>query len=183
MLGVLGGAVGVGLGAAGLKALLTLGAADLPRGPEIGIDGTVLLFTAALAVGAGVVFGAIPVVQIMRGDLSPVFRTEGRTGTASRRAVVVRNGLVTSQVALAFVLLIGAGLMLVSFRAALRVDPGFDPDGVLTAFVSLPAARYPDATPAGSSPRSCAARPRRSPACRPWASRRSSPSRATTRAA
>jgi len=146
VLGILGGAIGVGLGAAGLKVLLSLGAADLPRGPEIGIDTTVLLVTVALAVGAGIVFGAIPIVQIMRGDLSPVFRTEGRTGTASRRAVLVRNGLVTSQVALAFVLLIGAGLMLMSFRAAIRVDPGFDPDGVLTAFVSLPSARYPDAT-------------------------------------
>ncbi len=144
VMGVVGGALGVGLGAAGLKLLLGVGAADLPRGTHIGIDPSVLLFTAVLAVGAGLVFGAIPMVQIMRGDLSPVFRTEGRSGTASRRAVLVRNGLVTSQVALAFVLLIGAGLMLMSFRAALSVDPGFDPDGVLTAFVSLPQARYPD---------------------------------------
>ena len=144
VMGVVGGALGVGLGALGLKLLKGLGAADLPRGTHIGIDTSVMVFTAVLAVAAGVVFGSIPMVQIMRGDLSPVFRTEGRTGTASRRAVLLRNGLVTSQVALAFVLLIGAGLMLMSFRAALAVDPGFDPDGVLTAFVSLPSARYPD---------------------------------------
>jgi len=145
VMGVLGGALGVGLGGLGLRLLKGLGAAELPRGTHIGIDPSVLVFTAVLAVGAGLVFGSIPMVQIMRGDLSPVFRTEGRTGTASRRAVLVRNGLVTSQVALAFVLLIGAGLMLMSFRAALHVDPGFDPDGVLTAFVSLPSARYTDA--------------------------------------
>ncbi|MCG6954525.1 MAG: ABC transporter permease [Gemmatimonadetes bacterium] len=144
VMGVFGGALGVGLGALGLKGLLAMGAADLPSGTQIGIDGTVLAFTLAMAVGAGIVFGAIPMVHIMRGDLSPVFRTEGRSGTASRKAVMVRNGLVTSQVALAFVLLIGAGLMLASFRAALSVSPGFDADGVLTAFVSLPSAKYPN---------------------------------------
>jgi putative ABC transport system permease protein len=145
VMGVVGGALGVGAGALGLKALLGLGAADLPRGTEIGIDGAVIAFTLALAVSAGVIFGAIPMAQVMRGDLSPVFRTEGRSGTASHRTVLVRSGLVVSQVALAFVLLIGAGLMLASFRAALSVDPGFDPEGLLTAFVSLPSARYPDA--------------------------------------
>ena len=144
VMGVAGGTLGVALGALGLKLLTALGAADLPRGTEIGIDGTVVAFTLALAVGAGVVFGAIPLGQIVRGDLTPVFRAEGRTGTASRRAVLVRNALVTGQVTLAFVLLIGAGLLLISFRAALSVDPGFEPEGVMTAFVSLPSARYPD---------------------------------------
>lgn len=144
VMGVMGGALGVGVGALGLKLLMDLGAADLPRGTDIGIDGTVLLFTLGLALGAGVLFGSIPMVQIMRGDLTPVFRSDGRTGTASRRAVLVRNGLVTSQVALAFVLLIGAGLMLMSFRAALSVDPGFEPEGVMTGLVSLPSARYAD---------------------------------------
>ncbi len=142
VMGVAGGAVGVGLGALGLELLLGMGGADLPRGTDISIDGPVLAFTLALAVGAGVLFGAIPMAQIMRGDLTPVFRTEGRTGTASRRAVWVRSALVTSQVALAFVLLIGAGLLLMSFRAALSVDPGFAPDRVMTGLVSLPSVRY-----------------------------------------
>ncbi|GMV06278.1 MAG: hypothetical protein AMXMBFR53_25540 [Gemmatimonadota bacterium] len=144
VMGLAGGALGVGVGWLGLKLLMGLGAADLPRGTEIGIDAPVLLFTLGLAVGAGVLFGSIPMAQIMRGDLTTVFRAEGRTGTAGRRAVWVRSALVTSQVALAFVLLIGAGLMLMSFRAALSVDPGFEAEGVMTGMVSLPSARYPD---------------------------------------
>lgn len=144
VMGVIGGVLGIGLGGVGLRLLQQLGAAELPRGTEVGIDFPVILFTLALALGAGVLFGSIPFAQIVRGDLTAVFRAEGRTGTAGRRAALIRNGLVTSQVALAFVLLIGAGLMLMSFRAALSVDPGFEPEGVLTAFVSLPAARYGD---------------------------------------
>jgi predicted permease len=146
VLGLLGGGVGVAVGHVGLQLLRSIGTADLPRGTEIAIDAPVLVFTLALAVGAGALFGSIPMLQVMRGDLSPVFRVGGRTGTASRRAVWLRNGLVTSQVALAFVMLIGAGLMLLSFRAALSVDPGFEPEGVFTASVSLPSARYEDAT-------------------------------------
>lgn len=142
LLGVGGSVLGVGLGAAGLRVIRGLGADILPRGTEIGLDATVLAFTAVLALGAGVLFGAIPVAQLLRRDLSPVFRAGGRTGTSDRRSVALRNALVTGQVALAFVLLIGAGLMFTSFRAALDVDPGFEPRGVITAYVSLPAARY-----------------------------------------
>jgi predicted permease len=144
VLGVLGGVLGLSVGAAGLWWLERVGATDLPRGTEIGIDVSVVLFALALAVAAGALFGAIPMVSVLRGDLSPVFRGGGRTGTASRRAVAVRNGLVVSQVGLAFVMLVGAGLMLASFRSAVSVDPGFEPEGVLTGFLSLPSARYED---------------------------------------
>jgi predicted permease len=144
VLGVLGGTLGLGVGAVGLWWLERVGATDLPRGTEIGIDLPVVLFALALAVAAGALFGAIPMASVMRGDLSPVFRGGGRTGTASRRAVAVRNGLVVSQVGLAFVMLVGAGLMLASFRSAVSVDPGFEPEGVLTGFLSLPSARYED---------------------------------------
>lgn len=143
LLGVVGGLLGVGVGALGLKLLETVGATDLPRGTEVGIDLPVLGFAMAIAVVSGILFSVIPVVQIMRGDLSPVFRG-GRTGTASRSSVLLRNALVTGQVGIAFVMLIGAGLMLMSFRAAISVDPGFEPDGILTGFVSLPTARYED---------------------------------------
>jgi predicted permease len=144
VLSVLGGVLGLAVGAAGLLWLERVGATDLPRGTEIGIDIPVVLFALGLAVATGAIFGAIPMASVMRGDLSPVFRGGGRTGTASRRAVAVRSGLVVSQVGLAFVMLVGAGLMLASFRSALSVDPGFEPEGVLTGFLSLPSARYED---------------------------------------
>lgn len=144
VMGLVGGVLGVGLGAIGLRLLLQLGASDLPRGSEIALGAPVLGFALALALAAGVLFGSIPMVQILRSDLTPAFRNESRTGTSNRRAVLLRNGLVTGQVALAFVMLIGAGLMFTSLRQALSVDPGFEPEGVLTGFVSLPQARYPD---------------------------------------
>jgi len=72
---------------------------------------------------AGLLFGAIPVVRLLRGDLSGVFREEGRTGTASRRTHLWRGTLVVAQVSLAFALLIGAGLLVASFARAMRIDP------------------------------------------------------------
>ena len=144
VLGVVGGGLGIGAGALGIRLLTVIGVDNLPRGGEISLDGTVLLFTVALALGASIVFGIIPVAHVMRSDLSSVFRSESRTGTASKKAVLLRSFLVSGQIGLAFVMLIGAGLMFMSFRAALSVAPGFQPNGVLTASVSLPEARYPD---------------------------------------
>ncbi|MGD8362042.1 MAG: ABC transporter permease, partial [Gemmatimonadota bacterium] len=144
ILGVVGGALGLLVGFGGLQVLTTLGVEDLPRGAEISLDGVALAFTLFLGLGAGVAFGAIPLVHVMRSDLNTVFRSESRSGTASRRALWLRNGLVTGQVALAFVLLIGAGLMLRSFREVLEIDPGLEAEGVLSGFVHMAPARYPD---------------------------------------
>ncbi len=146
VLAVVGSAFGILLGTLGLRAIRSAAVGALPGGAELTLSPTVLLFTMALAVGAALLFGLGPAIQLVRGDLSPVFRSDNRSGTASRGAVLLRNALVTGQVGLAFVLLIGAGLMLASFRQALHVDPGFDPEGVFTAFVPLPEARYPGAT-------------------------------------
>ncbi|MGD8727653.1 MAG: FtsX-like permease family protein, partial [Gemmatimonadales bacterium] len=140
----LGGLIGLAVGAGGLALLGGLGAEELPRGAEIGIDAGVVGFTLIVALVAGIIFGAIPLAHVFRGDLNSVFRSEGRSGTANRRAVLLRSGLVTGQVAIAFILLIGAGLMFASLRTALRVDPGFRPDSILTGFVTLPYADYPD---------------------------------------
>lgn len=142
LLGLLGGALGLGVGLAGLRFMETLGADALPRGSDIAVDGSVVGFTFALALGAALFFGSIPIVHLFRSDLSSVFRTEGRTGTASRRAVLLRSSLVMSQVAIAFILLIGAGLLLASFRSVLSVDPGFRAESVLTGYLSLPSSRY-----------------------------------------
>jgi predicted permease len=145
LLGFLGGALGLLLGYAGLQTLGSLGVDSLPRGTEISLDLPVLVFTLLLGLGAGVVFGSIPLIHVMRSDLNAVFRAESRSGTAGRGSVLLRSGLVTGQVAIAFILLIGAGLMLRSFRAVLDVEPGFDPEGVVAGYVALPNVRYPEA--------------------------------------
>jgi ABC-type antimicrobial peptide transport system permease subunit len=110
--------------------------AQLPRGSEITLDATTLLVTFAVAVGAGLLFGIIPVVRLVRSDLSSVFRDEGRTGTASRSTHAWRGALVVAQVSLACALLIGAGLLVASFARTLAVQPGFAPDHLLTGAVA-----------------------------------------------
>jgi predicted permease len=145
LLGVIGGGLGLLVGYAGIQMLGTMGVNDLPRGADIALDGTALVFTLLLGLGTGILFGSIPLVHVMRSDLNTVFRAESRSGTASRGSVLLRSGLVTGQVAIAFVLLIGAGLMLKSFQAVLNVEPGFEPSGVVAGFFSMPDARYPDA--------------------------------------
>ncbi|MFH1763572.1 MAG: ABC transporter permease [Gemmatimonadota bacterium] len=145
LLGVIGGGLGLLVGYAGIQLLGIMGVDNLPRGADISLDGTALLFTLLLGLCAGVLFGSIPLVHVIRSDLNTVFRAENRSGTASRGAVLLRGGLVTGQVAIAFVLLIGAGLMLKSFQEVLEVEPGFEPSGVIAGFVAMPDARYPDA--------------------------------------
>jgi predicted permease len=142
MLSMAGGALGVGTGFAAIRLISWLGAGSLPRGGNIHMDGRVLLFTATVALLTGLTFGILPVFHLLRRDLNLVFRQSDRTGTTGRRSLATRSALVVSQVALAFVLLIGAGLLSLSFSRLLAVDPGFRPRHVLTAQVSLPLVRY-----------------------------------------
>jgi predicted permease len=143
-LALMGGALGIAVAYAGVRLLSYLGAKDLPRGATIGIDPGALAFTAAIALLTGMVFGGVPLVHVLRRDLNAVFRGSERTGTAARGAVWVRSVLVVCQFAFAFVLLIGAGLLTMSFARLLRVDPGFQPENVVTAQVALPRVRYGD---------------------------------------
>ena len=106
------------------------------------IDATVIAFTFALALALTVVIGLVPVIGLSHLNLSQAFREDGRSGTASRGARFARRGLVTAQVAFAFMLLIGAGLLLASFQRVLAVRPGFDASHVLTGIVNPPASRY-----------------------------------------
>jgi predicted permease len=145
LIALLGGVFGFLLGGGGLSLVRGMGVDALPRGTEVGIDAGVLLFSMVVAVATGIVFGAIPLAHVFRSDLSSVFRAESRSGTTSRRMVVLRSAMVTGQVAIAFILLIGAGLMFASLRSALNVDPGFQPNSVLTGYLSLPRSEYPDA--------------------------------------
>ncbi len=94
----------------------------------------------------GFVIGLIPIASVLPANLTTVLREEGRTGTSGRGARTLRRALVVAQVGFAFVLLIGAGLLFASFRRVLAIDPGFNPDGVLTASINLPRARYGDDT-------------------------------------
>jgi predicted permease len=142
LLTMISAAFGLVAGYAALQLLGTLNIQDLPRGSEIRLDGVVIAYTIAVAALIGVALGLIPVANVLPANLTLVLREEGRTGTSARGARTLRRALVVAQVAFAFVLLIGAGLLFASFRRVLAVDPGFRPSGVLTATVSLPASRY-----------------------------------------
>jgi putative ABC transport system permease protein len=143
LLTLLSAAAGLAVGYAALQLLGTLNIQELPRGEEIRLDGVVVAYTVAIAAVIGLALGSIPVANVPA-NLTSVLREEGRSGTAGRGARTLRRALVVAQVGFAFVLLIGAGLLFASFRQVLAVDPGFNPDGVLTASIVLPRARYGD---------------------------------------
>jgi predicted permease len=140
----LGGLLGIALAYGGVRVLAVLGAQQLPRGAAIHLDAGALAFSAAVAGITGLVFGSVPVYHLVRRDLNVIFRQTGRTGTSERSAVWTRSALVVCQVSLAFVLLIGAGLLSLSFARLLTVSPGFQPQNVSSAVFSLPDSRYPD---------------------------------------
>lgn len=136
-------AAGLLLGYAALRLLGSLSLEDLPRGAEIGMDAIIAAYTLLIAAGIGIALGSIPLLGGLPSNLTAVLREEGRGGSTGVGVRTLRRSLVVAQVALAFVLLTGAGLLFASFRHVLTIDPGFNPDGVLTASVNLPVARYP----------------------------------------
>ncbi|MBP1633906.1 MAG: hypothetical protein H6Q10_480 [Acidobacteria bacterium] len=142
LLALVSGGVGLFLGWGGLRMLRGLNLERVPRASEIHLDATAMLFTLGLAAALGLVIGGFPLVSAVRSNLAGVLHDAGRTGTGGRGVRALRRALVVTQVGVAFVLLLGAGLLMASFRQVLAVDPGFDPRGVLTASVMLPASRY-----------------------------------------
>jgi predicted permease len=137
-----GGLGGVVVGRWVLGFVSHLDIAKLPRGSEIHMDGLVVLAMLALAVLIGVLIGSVPLIKLRRTSLNTVLRDEGRGGTSGHAARRLRRALVTAQFAFAFILLVCAGLLAVSFQRVLAVRTGFESEGVLTAMISLPAARY-----------------------------------------
>jgi len=134
--------LGLGLAYGGLRALVAMAPAGLPRLDEIGIDGTVVLFTLGLAFAASLLFGAIPVLKYSGARLGTGLREGGRTLSESRQRGRSRSFLVVAQVALALVLLISSGLMIRTFRALTGVDPGFVAPSQLQTFqVNVPDAQ------------------------------------------
>jgi predicted permease len=145
ILSFVGGVLGVGLAWVGTRLLVSAGPTSIPRLYEIGINGPVLLFTLAISVGAGVLFGALPALRAgSRGTLG-VLRDGGRGTTVGKDRHFARNALVMGQVALSLMLLVGSGLMVRSFQELRSVDPGFDAGGVMTFRLSLPPSKYANA--------------------------------------
>ncbi|MGD8276705.1 MAG: ABC transporter permease [Gemmatimonadota bacterium] len=145
VVGVLGGIAGLMLAGGGLRLLTALSPDRLPRMDEVAISPTVVLFAFALAVSAGVFFGLLPAWRHSRGALGNMLRQQGRGGGDRHR---VQNVLAVTQVALALLLLVASGLMIRSFLALQRVDPGFhDPDDVLSIRLYIPGGEIRD--PAG----------------------------------
>lgn len=147
LLGLAGGALGVILAWIGLEVLVSVGPPSIPRLDEIGLSGTALGYTAGLSILAGLLFGALPAFRTGTPRMLASLRDGGRSSTLGREEQRARNVLVVAQVALALVLLVGSALMVRSFQEIRSVDPGFDPDGVLTFGLSLAPARYGDSPP------------------------------------
>ncbi|MGH9666982.1 MAG: FtsX-like permease family protein, partial [Bryobacteraceae bacterium] len=147
VLSAAGGALGCVLAIWAVSALAHFSALNLPGADDLRLDTTVLAFTVALSIATGVFFGLFPSLQISRPDLADVLRERGESaGRASGRrrvlGVSARGLLVLGQVALSTVLLIGAALLLESFARLRGVDPGLQPDSLLTMQIPLPPARY-----------------------------------------
>ncbi|MGH7581520.1 MAG: ABC transporter permease [Gemmatimonadales bacterium] len=144
LLGVLGGALGLLLAIWGIEGLRSLEPGTIPRSDEIGLDLRVLGFTFALSILTAVLFSLVPVWRLAGRDLRDGL-TEGGRGVAGGSGIHrARSALVLAEVALAFVLLIGAALLLRSFDRLQKVDPGFSTDRVLTARITLPRVKYDD---------------------------------------
>jgi predicted permease len=141
-LALAGGAIGVALGAGLLRGLGAIGLKHFPRASEVHMDGTVVLVSLALALAAGLFVGLFPVASVSRIGINDALHEDSRTGTTGKKTRSVRQLLVAAQIGFAFALLVGAALFLTSFQRLLHVDPGFHPEGVVTATVNLPKANY-----------------------------------------
>jgi putative ABC transport system permease protein len=137
VLALIGGGLGILLAVWGTSALSQLSAHYLPRARDIGIDGSVLAFTALLSTLTGVAFGLLPALQSSGLDLQHVLKEGGRSATAGAPSTRLRSALVVAEIAFALVLVAGAGLLLRSFQRLTAIEPGFDPSRLLTMQVWL----------------------------------------------
>jgi predicted permease len=142
VLAALGGIAGLVLGDLALRLILTMDPASVPRVQEIGIDRWVLGATTLVALVTGLLFGLVPAIQASRPDLVEALKVSGQRTTAGRNSLRLRRTLVVGEVALAVVLVTGAGLLIKSFARLLDVKSGFEPRGLVTLSLSLPSATY-----------------------------------------
>src|SRR3954469_24018562 len=142
VLGLVGGVARLALAYGAVRVLIALAPGNLPRLENIGIDIPVLLFTFAISIVAGLLFGAIPVFKYAGPNVAGALRGGGRTSSASRERHRARSTLVVVQVALALVLLVSSGLMIRTFQALRHVNPGFTrPEEILTLRLTIPTAQ------------------------------------------
>ena len=142
LLAFVGGVAGLLLAVWGVDLLLALNPDTVPRAREIGIDESVLGFTLGISLLTGILFGLVPALQASRTDLTETLKEGGRSSATGARLRSARSILVIAEVAVALVLLVGAGLLLRSFSRLLNVDPGFQTDNLLTMQIALPATKY-----------------------------------------
>lgn len=147
LLALAGGTAGVVLAIWGLDLLRSIGAQTVPRLAEVNLDMRVLLVTLGTAVVTGIVIGLIPALASGKPELTEALKEGGRGSTSGLRSNRLRNALVIAEVALALVLLVGAGLLMKSFARLQNVHPGFESKNVLTMEVALPVLKYPRGKP------------------------------------
>jgi len=138
LLAAIGGGLGLLLAALGTKAALRVLPETLPRAAEVGIDARVLVFAAGVSLLAGICFGLLPALKISKSGAQTALKEGGRGGSGTRHRV--QRALVAAEMALALVLLIGAGLMIRTLGALWNVNPGFEPKNLLTFGFALPSA-------------------------------------------
>jgi putative ABC transport system permease protein len=147
LLAVIGGAAGSLLAVWGLDLLRAIGTQTVPRIAEANLDARVLAVMLIVSIGTGILFGIIPAFASGNPEVTEALKEGGRSSTAGVPRNRVRNALVIAEVAMALVLLVSAGLLMKSFARLQNVDPGFEPDNVLTMEVALPLAKYPRGKP------------------------------------
>jgi predicted permease len=142
ILALIGGAIGAGVGYGGVRALLAANSDSIPRALEISLDWKVLLFTFGVSMLTGLVFGMAPLLHLREQVVSLTLKEGGQRATAGSARARVRSGLVMAEVALAVVLVVGAGLLMRSFQKLMTVDAGFKRERLTTFGVVLPGATY-----------------------------------------
>jgi predicted permease len=144
LLALLGGLIGLLLAWWGINFLLALSPAGMPRLSEVGLDARVLVFTLAVSLLAGSIFGILPAVKASRVDLNEELKSGGRGGNDGAARNRVRSFLVVAEIAISLVLLLSAGLLIKSFSRLQEVRPGFESENLLAVRLSLPKTRYAD---------------------------------------
>jgi putative ABC transport system permease protein len=145
LLALVGGALGAAVGYAGVRGLLAANSDSIPRALEIALDWKVLLFTLVVSIATGLVFGMAPLLHLGEQSVNITLKEGGQRATSGSARARLRSSLVMAEVALAVVLVVGAGLLMRSFQKLMTVDAGFNRERLTTFGVVLPGASYPKA--------------------------------------